>query len=320
MNDERKILITDSVHSLLIERLTQQNFSVNYQPNISESEVREIIHDYEGLIVNSKVYVGKEMLDKGLKLKFVCRLGSGLEVIDRIYATEKKIAVFNSPEGNRNAVAEHALAMLLGLMNNIYTANRQVKNMEWKREANRGTELSGKTVALIAFGNTAKAFSKLLSGFDVRLLAYDKYLDNSDFNNVELCGLDKIFLEADVLSIHLPLTDETKYMIDYAFLSQFKKPIWLINTSRGKVLRTSDLIKCLDEGKVLAAGLDVLENEKLDSYTEVEKNVFNELALRSNVALTPHIAGWTHESKLKIAEVLLENIAKLYSETIVKTD
>lgn len=311
MNNERRVLITDAVHESLIDGLVQLNYSVNYQPEISEVEVVKIIHDFEGLIVNSKVYVGSGLIDKAGKIKFVCRLGSGLEVIDTELCSKRGIAVFNSPEGNRNAVAEHALGMLLSLMNHICTSGAQVKNQEWKREQNRGTELSGKTIAFIAFGNTAQAFAKLLKGFDVRMLAYDKYLQKSDFSDVELCSLDKIFSEADVVSLHLPLTNETEYMIGRRFLEKFRKPIWLINTSRGKVLRTSDLLECLNSQKIEAAGLDVLENEKLDTYSEAEKKIFSELASRSNVLITPHIAGWTHESKRKIAEVLLQKIAML---------
>ncbi len=300
----RKILITDELHPLLKEGLEQDGFVVDYRPAISAEEVLEIIHDYEALVINSKVYAGKDLLDRAVKLKFVCRAGSGLEVIDLDYAKQKNIIAFNSPEGNRNAVAEHALGMLLNLLNNISKADRELRNKEWKREENRGNELSGKTIGLIAYGHTAQAFAKILKGFDVKVLAYDKYKNN--FENES--SLHAIFEQVDVLSLHLPLTEETKYMIDYAFLSSFKKSIWFINTSRGKVLRTNDLLQAVNEGKVIAAALDVFENEKLNSLNESEKKDFEALISSNRILFTPHIAGWTHESKKKIAEVLLEKI------------
>jgi D-3-phosphoglycerate dehydrogenase len=301
---KRKILITDELHPLLKEGLEQDGFVVDYHPAISAEEVLGIIHDYEGLVINSKVYAGKDLLDRAVKLKFVCRAGSGLEVIDLDYAKLKNVIAFNSPEGNRNAVAEHALGMLLNLLNNISKADRELRNKEWKREENRGNELSGRTIGLIAYGHTAQAFAKILKGFDVKILAYDKYKTN--FENES--SLHSIFEQVDVLSLHLPLTEETKYMIDYAFLSSFKKPIWFINTSRGKVLRTSDLLQAITERKVIAAALDVFENEKLSSLNENEKKDFEALISDSRILLTPHIAGWTHKSKMKIAKVLLEKI------------
>ncbi len=308
-----RILITDEVHRLLVEGLEQDGFEVDCRPEISASEVLEIIGTYEGLIINSKVYAGKEMLDKTEKLKFICRIGSGLEVIDTYYAKSKNIATFNSPEGNRKAVAEHALAMLLNLMNNISKADAEVRNYQWKREENRGYELEGKTVALIAYGNNARAFAKILSGFDVEVLAYDKYLHGFGDEFVKESTPLEIFEKADVVSLHLPLTTETENMIDYKFLSSFRKKFWLVNISRGKVLRTEDLLKCLNEGKILGAALDVLENEKLSRLSEKEKEVFEKLIADKRVLLSPHIAGWTYESQKKIAEVLLYKIRKIYS-------
>lgn len=308
MSSRGKILITDELHSLLKEGLEQDGFAIDHRPDISEAEVLEIVYDYTGLVINSKVYAGKELLDRAVKLKFVCRAGSGLEVIDLEYAKQKNIAVFNSPEGNRNAVAEHALGMLLNLMNNISKSDKEIRNKEWKREENRGNELSGKIIGLIAYGNTAQSFAKLLSGFDIKVLAYDKY--KQDFENES--SLQAIFQQADIVSLHLPLTEETKYMINYKFLSSFKKPIWFINTSRGKVVQTVDLLRALNEGKVTAAALDVLENEKLNTLNEDEKIVFEQLIADNRILLTPHIAGWTHESKRKIAEVLLQKIRSLF--------
>ncbi|MCX6197881.1 MAG: phosphoglycerate dehydrogenase [Bacteroidetes bacterium] len=312
MNSEFRIphsalLITDEVHPLLKEGLEKDGCTVDYRPDINEEEVLEIISRYNGLLINSKVFVGKEILDRAAQLKFVCRIGSGLDTIDLDYAKKKNVIVFNSPEGNRDAVAEHALGLLLNLMNNITVANNQVKEKQWVREANRGNELSGKTIGLIGYGNTAQAFAKILKGFDVKILAYDKYFNN--FENES--NLETIFEQATILSIHLPLTVETKNMIDYGFFSSFKKPIWFINTSRGKILRTADLLLALNEGKIISAALDVLENEKLNSLTEDENKIFEPLISNNRILLTPHIAGWTHESKRKIAEVLLEKIRAL---------
>jgi D-3-phosphoglycerate dehydrogenase / 2-oxoglutarate reductase len=311
MSFRGKILITDELHPLLQEGLENDGYVVDYQPEITEEEVAKIICDYEGLVINSKVYVGKELLDRATKLKFVCRAGSGLDTIDLEYAEQKNVKAFNSPEGNRGAVAEHTLAMLLNMMNNISLADKEVRNHQWNREKNRGHQLSGKTIGLIAYGNTAQAFSKLLIGFDVKLLAYDKYKQGFSNSYVKESPLEEIFQQADVVSVHLPLTAETEYMIDYAFLSSFRKPIWFINTSRGKVLRTADLLRALKEGKVIAAALDVLENEKLQSLSEGQQTVFNQLIANDRILLTPHIAGWTHESKRKIAEVLLQKIREL---------
>ncbi len=310
----KKILITDAAHHELVEGLTKLGFTVDYKPEISVEEVMSSIAGYFGLIINSRVPANRTLLECATQLKFVCRLGSGLEVIDLECAKELGIAAFNSPEGNRVAVAEHALGLLLCLMNNISKANAEVKQGHWIREANRGEELSGKTVGLIAYGNNAQAFAKILSGFDVRCLAYDKYLKNFSSNYVTESSLDRIFEEADVLSIHLPLTQETRFMINYDFLASFKKKIWLINTARGKVLRTADLIRCLDEGNIRGAALDVLENEKLHTLSNEEKVVFQRLATHERVLLTPHVAGWTHQSKKKIAEVLLHKIKTFLNE------
>ncbi|HRG88410.1 MAG TPA: NAD(P)-dependent oxidoreductase [Chitinophagales bacterium] len=308
----KRILITDELHPLLQQGLETDGFTVDYRPTITEAEVHNIIHQYEGLVINSKVYAGKELLDKAVLLKFVCRAGSGLEVIDLPYAKEKNIAAFNSPEGNRNAVAEQALGMLLNLFNNITKANNEVHNYQWVREPNRGIELSGKTVALIAYGNTAQAFAKILRGFNVTVLAYDKYIKGFGDDFVNEASLQHIFDQADVVSLHLPLTAETTNMVDEAFLFSFKKPYWLLNTSRGKVLNAAALVKALDNGNVLGAALDVLENEKLNTLTQKQKADLDALLNKPNVLITPHIAGWTHESKQRIAEVLLEKIRKIY--------
>jgi D-3-phosphoglycerate dehydrogenase len=309
----KRILISDEVHPLLVEGLTAEGFLVDYRPQITQQEVFNNIELYEGLIVNSKVYVGKEMMDKGQRLKFICRAGSGLEVFDLDYAKQKEIIAFNSPEGNSNAVAEFSLGVLLNLMRNVVKADKEVRNNEWIREANRGEELKGKTVGLIAFGNTGRAFANLLRGFDVNILAYDKYLTGYSDKYVAEAALNDIFEQADILSLHLPLTIETTHMINYGFLSSFRKAYWLVNTSRGKVLKTSDLLKCINEGRIKGAALDVLENERIAELNDSEKNIFKQLTESNRFVLSPHIAGWTTESKQKIAETLLYRIKQIYN-------
>ncbi len=316
-DEAKKILITDDVHTLLPDELRLMGFEVDYRPKITPEEVMNCIAGYQGLVINSKVYVGKEMIDRATKLKFVCRAGSGLEVIDLDYAKSRNIIAFNSPEGNCNAVAEFAMGALLNMMRNVSKSNAEVKNYLWKREENRGVELSGKTIGMIAFGNTAQALAKLLSGFDVQILAYDKYYHGYSSGQVKEASLADIYENTDVLSLHLPLTEETTNMINHGFLSSFKKPYWLLNTSRGKVLDTEALMSCVNEGKIIGAALDVLENEKINSLNSTQQRTFDALTADDRIFLSPHIAGWTHESKRKIAEVLLRGIKNIYGPVIL---
>ncbi|MCW3125889.1 MAG: hydroxyacid dehydrogenase [Bacteroidetes bacterium] len=306
-----KALITDDVHPLLIEQLTDMGYEVHFRPDITFSETLDIIAPYTGLIINSKIFCGAELLSKAPDIKWVGRLGSGMEVIDTRACDERGVKYFNSPEGNRNAVAEHALGLLLNLLNNITQSNNEVKQGKWIREANRGEELSGKTVGIIAYGNTGESFAKVLRGFDVKVLAYDKYKKSFGNDFVKESTLEEIFNEADIVSLHLPLTDETKYMADEAFFDSFRKPVYLINTSRGKVLKTTALIEAVRSGKVKAAALDVLENEKIGQLNSDEQQWFDALKKEERIILTPHIAGWTHESKRKIAEVVVERVKGL---------
>jgi D-3-phosphoglycerate dehydrogenase len=305
-----KVLITDDVHPLLLENLQQMGFEATYRPDITFDETLSIISSYTGLIINSKIFCGNELLDKARNLRWVGRLGSGMEVIDTKACDARGVKYFNSPEGNRNAVAEHALGLLLDLMNNISKSNKEVKEGKWLREPNRGAELSGKTIGIIAFGNTGQAFAKILSGFDVKMLVYDKYRNSFSTDFVKESTLEEIFEKADIVSLHLPLTEETKYMVDEKFMSSFQKPIYLINTSRGKVIKTSALLAAIHSGKVRAAALDVLENEKLNTFNEQEQQWFDGLVTEERIILTPHIAGWTVESKRKIAEVIIERVKK----------
>ena len=303
-----QVLITDDVHPLLLTELRQLGFAVRYEPAIDYQATLTMITDYEGLVINSKICVGEELLTKATQLKWAVRLGSGMEVFDAEACKAHGVQVYNTPEGNSNAVAEHTLGLLLNLMNNISKANHEVKQNQWLREANRGEELNGKTVGIIAYGNTGEAFGKVLKGFDVQLLAYDKYKKGFGNEQVKEATLQEIFEQADVLSLHLPLTAETAYMIDEQFLNSFRKPIYLINTSRGKVLETAALLNALESGKVKAAALDVLENEKISELTTDEREWFDTLIQNKRVIMTPHIAGWTVESKRKIAEVVVERV------------
>jgi D-3-phosphoglycerate dehydrogenase len=303
-----KILITDDVSEVLIEGLISRKYIVDYRPFINREEVSSIISEYEGLIINSKIICDASLLNSASKLRWIARLGSGLEVIDAVLCKEKEILFFNSPEGNCRAVAEHALGMLLSLFRNIPKAAQEVRRMEWIREENRGEELFGKTVAIIGYGHTGSAFASLLLGFGVKVLAYDKYKFEFTSDFVKEATLEQIYQEADVVSIHLPLTEETNHFADSVFFEHFHKPIYLINTSRGKVLCTKSLIEALDKKKVKGAVLDVLENEKIDKLDTSELNQFQQLIAFNNVLITPHIAGWTHQSKIKIAEVVLRKI------------
>jgi D-3-phosphoglycerate dehydrogenase len=306
-----KVLITDAVHPLLIEGLTQAGYHCDYQPKISLAEVLKIIMHYKGVVINSKIIVDQLFLDTAKQLEFVARLGSGLEIIDLDYAAQKSVLVHRSPDGNCDAVAEHAMAMLLNLATKLRQGDQQVRAKIWQREANRGWELMNKTIGLIGFGFTGQAFAKRLQGFGMRVLAYDKYLKKGyaeDFPWVEELTLEQLLTEIDILSLHLPLSEETKAFVDQGFLNQLKRPIVLINTSRGAVVKTKALIEALNQGVVRAAGLDVFENEKPATYTAEQAQLFEDLFQRENVILSPHVAGWTIESKKRLSELLLERI------------
>ena len=306
-----KVLVTDPVHDLLISGLEEMGFEVVYRPEIKYNEALGVVGAYEGIIINSKIKAGVQLIDAGQRLKFIGRLGSGLDVIDEGYATEKNIRYFNTPEANCDAVAEHALGMLLSLLNNICHANNELHHGNWSREPNRGTELGGKTVGIIGYGNTGRAFAQRLQGFNVQVLAYDKYIGGFGKGHVQEATLQTLFDEADFLSLHTQLTDETRYMVNADFLKRFRKPFYLMNTSRGQVVRTADLLEAVSHGIVLGAALDVLENEKPDTYSEDEQKLFERLTREPRILLTPHIAGWTRESKQKIAESVLCKVRNL---------
>ncbi len=300
----------------MLEILRGAGFDCDEDYTSSREEICAKLYAYHGVVIRSRFKLDKSFLDAGTQLKCIGRAGAGMENIDVHYAESKGIRCVHAPEGNRVAVAEHALGMLLSLMNNFRQADNEVREGVWLREENRGVELTGKTVAIIGYGNMGSAFAKVLQGFDVRILAFDKYKNNFAHDNVEESTMSMIFSHADVLSLHVPLTDETRNLVDDTFLNQFAKPIWLLNTSRGQVVKTDSLLKALKSGKVIGAGLDVLEYES----TSFEKlsvdelpHAFQELRKSDRVLFSPHVAGWTNESHRKIAEVLARKMIEVLS-------
>jgi len=306
-----KVLFIDTAHPFLWNSLENAGYECVYDENIDSNNYEARINDAEGIVIRSKIKLTAAVLAKAPKLKFIARVGAGMENIDFEFAQKMGITCFNAPEGNRNAVAEQALGMLLSLFNKLNKADHEVRNSVWLREENRGEELCGKTVALIGYGNTGSTFAKRLRGFDIKLLVHDPFLQDFGDGFVLECSMDTIFEEADVVSLHVPLTEETMFMVNKQFIQKFKKPIYIINTSRGKCLNTQDLVDAMKIGKVKGACLDVLEYEGV-SFEKMEVNspAFQYLIEQENVILTPHIAGWTHQSNLKMAEILVEKITQ----------
>jgi D-3-phosphoglycerate dehydrogenase len=305
-----KVLITDDVHPLMIEGLQLRGYETDFQPDISLEVVKHSIHHYEGLIINSKILVDKDLLDRATQLTFVARLGSGMEIVDKPYAAAKGVAVFSSPEGNCNAVAEHALGMLLAFANNLVRSDREVRNFDWQREKNRGFELRGRTIGVIGFGHTGSTFASKLIGLGMDILVYDKYKTNytTAFPYVKEVRLEQLQAEADIISFHLPLTTEVIHFMNDDFLNKCKSDLVVINTSRGKVIDTEVLLKGLKNKKISGACLDVFENEKVGTFSEIERSLYTELYGFDQVILSPHIAGWTQESKQQLSQILLEKI------------
>ncbi len=303
-----KILIADSMHHSLFGMLDEQNWGYDYHPEYKREDIKNALPGYEGLMIRSKTFLDREMLENASKLRFIARAGAGLDLIDLEVAKQLGIAVFHAGTGNRDAVAEHALGMLLALFNNILRADRQVRNGIWDREGNRGVELLGKTVGLIGYGNNGSATAMRLSGFGCRVLAYDKYRDNYGDTFATESSIEEIQLEADIVSLHIPLTDITRYLVDEEFIRAFAKPFYLLNLSRGEVVKLNAVKDALESGKIKGACLDVLENEKIGKLNADQQVVFDYLCASDRVVLTPHIAGWTHESYVRINEVLVAQI------------
>lgn len=309
--DKKRILIIDLMHESIVPLLEALGFEVDYKPRITKKEVLAGIEAYTGLIVRSKMAVDAALLARATNLKFVARAGAGIDQLDVNELEKRQITIINAPEGNRDALGEHALGMLLCLANNINVGDLMVRQRVWDREGHRGFEIKGKTVALIGYGQMGSAFAEKLSGLSCNVIAYDKYKKGFSSSYAREATMDEIFESADILSLHVPLTAETRNMVDTAYFSKFRKPIVVLNTSRGEILSLNALLDMIEAKKIKSAALDVLENEKLHLMTKAQKEVFERLILFDKVLLTPHVGGWTFESYERINHVLVEKIARL---------
>ncbi|MEY2647848.1 MAG: hypothetical protein RL282_561 [Bacteroidota bacterium] len=303
-----KVLITAYVHPSLAPALSAMQYEVVVNEKINRDELLSTIGDYTGIIITTRLIIDKAVFDEAKQLKWLGRLGSGMEIVDTACASQKNIQCFSSPEGNCDAVAEWCLGTLISLRRNILTASEEVKQAAWIREANRGMELRGKTVGIIGFGNTGQAFAALLAPFGARVLAHDKYKQGFGSNHVVESTVDAILAQADVVSFHLPLGNETRHYANDVFFSKLQCKPYLLNSSRGSVVDTAALQRALDAGWIAGAGLDVLENEQLATYTVHEKQQLQDLTRRANVIITPHIAGYSHEALFKMADIIVQKL------------
>jgi len=309
-----KCIIIDKMHPSIAPALEGLGLEVDYFPEINQSEILQIIGTYEGLIVRSKVSVDKTFLDQAPNLKFVARAGAGTDNLDTDELETRGIKIINAPEGNRDTLAEHTVGLLLSLLNKIHLASHEVKSLQWNREANRGEELMGKTVAIFGYGNMGQAVAHRLKSFGVEIIAYDKYKNEIAEDFVRLVPLKTIFNKTDVLSLHIPLTQETRHLVNETFIQKFKKPFYLINTARGEIVSLKALKYYLDQNAILGAALDVLENEKFDALNAIEMEILKEIINSRKIIITPHIAGWSHQSYVRINEVLINKIKNYLSE------
>lgn len=301
-----KFLIVDDIHEILLKKFDQAKIAYDYRPNIVREEAEKIIQDYDGLIIRSKFQVDKELINSSSRLKYIGRSGAGMDNIDEAYALTKGIKLFPANEGNCDAVGEHMIGMLLSLMNNLNRGNHEIRNGQWKREPNRGYELKGRTIALIGYGHNGQAMAKKLSGFDVKVIAYDKYKTGFSDQYATEVSMEEIVKQADILSFHIPLTRETKNLVNEEYLLHFRKPIFLLMGARGEIVEIPAVLKNLDSGKILGAAFDVLPVEKFPSLAE--QLWFQDLIKKENVLLSPHVAGWTFESYYKLSDILADKI------------
>ncbi|GGH22796.1 phosphoglycerate dehydrogenase [Sphingobacterium alkalisoli] len=305
------ILIVDDVHPVLLEKLDKQGISYSYEPTISRPEAEARISHYMGLIIRSKFQVDRAFIDLAPELRFIGRAGAGMDNIDDEYAAQKGITLISANEGNRDAVGEHMIGMLLSLMNNLNRGNQEIAEGKWLREENRGYELKGRTVALIGYGNNGQAMAKKLSGFDVTVIAYDKYKTGFSDAYAQEVSMEEIVKQADVLSFHIPLTKETKGLVDDEYLFHFRKPIFFLMGARGGIVHIPAVVKALDTGKILGAAFDVLPVEKFPGLSE--QDWYSDLIARHNVLLSPHVAGWTFESYYKLSDILVDKVIQYHN-------
>jgi D-3-phosphoglycerate dehydrogenase len=309
MSETKKILIADKLHPIFKEEAEKLGYIVDDFPDITRDETLKIIDGYAGIAIRTKFNIDRTLIDAATSLRFVARAGAGLDNIEIEYATEKGIECINAPEGNRAAVAEHSIGMLLSLMNNLKKADWEVRTGSWDREGNRGYELKGKTVGIVGYGYMGKSFAKRLKGFDVNVIAYDKYKSGFSDEFAQEVSMEQIVKHSDILSLHIPLKRETNRLVNDEYLFHFKKPIFFLNTSRGEIVNTQSVLNYIKSGRILGAGLDVLEVEKFPKLAK--EPWYHELVNEERVLLSPHVAGWTHESYRKISEVLAEKLKSL---------
>ncbi|MGL1885801.1 MAG: NAD(P)-binding domain-containing protein [Reichenbachiella sp.] len=307
----KKILIIDDIHDYIIGSLSMLGYQLDYRPGIAREKIQTIDHQYVGLIVRSNTRIDEDLLANQKKLKFVARAGAGLDQLDMKYLESRDIQVINAGEGNRDALGEHVIGMLLSLSNNLRRSDLQVRDYTWKREENRGFEIGGKTVGLLGYGHMGSAVAEKLAGFGCRVIAYDKYKSKFSDLYVEQVDMGDIFEQADIFSLHVPLTKETRGLVDADYLSKFKKDIIFVNAARGEVVNTQALLDAIDAGAITHAALDVLENEKMKTLTEEQKRIYDQLFAKDNVLFSPHIGGWSFESYKNISKVLANKIAAL---------
>jgi D-3-phosphoglycerate dehydrogenase len=307
-----KILVVDEMHANLLPLLAELGADVEYAPSYGKSDAEEVISEYEGLLIRSKFYIDDSFLARAGNLKFIGRAGAGLDLIDLDACSRRGIKVFGANEANKVAVAEHLIGMVLSMFNHLHTAPEEIRQDLWLREKNRGEELFGKTVGIIGYGHNGSSSAALFAAFGCRVLVYDKYKSGFGSASIEEVDMDRIFTEADVVSLHIPLTGETRHMADRKFFDTFSKPIFFCNVARGEIMSQEALIEALENGRVRGACLDVLENEKIKSLNEMQRRQFEYLRSHPKVLLSPHVAGWTQESYRKINEVLCEKIRILY--------